>query len=112
MRFMDFIRDRARYYNCPACNRGLRDCELRLLQHVGDRYTVKVTCATCHVQFVVILVVQGGEFETVDEAVRERETRSTAPPIQSDEVLDVHLALRDFSGPLTDLFRQPSPGPR
>ena len=29
-------------------------------------------------------------------------------PIESDEVLDVHLALRDFQGPLTDLFKQPS----
>src|SRR5437764_12279163 len=63
MRFIDFIRDRARYYNCPVCGRSLRDCELRMLQHVEDRYTVQVTCAACRVQFVVILAVQGGGLE-------------------------------------------------
>ena len=29
-------------------------------------------------------------------------------PIKSDELLDVHLLLRDFTGPLTDLIQQPS----
>ena len=134
MRFIDFIRDRARYYNCPHCGRGLRDCELRMLRHVEDRYTIQVTCAACRVQFVLILAVQGEGLESMppDEAPIERGlpedadllgdlTRAEqaleldreflledAEPIGSDELLDVHLALRDFRGPLTDLFKQPS----
>jgi hypothetical protein len=134
MRFIDFIRDRARYYNCPHCGRGLRDCELRMLRHVEDRYTIQVTCAACRVQFVLILAVQGEGLESLppDEAAIERglpedadllgdltsaEHASelggefqleSAEPIGSDELLDVHLALRDFRGPLTDLFKQPS----
>jgi hypothetical protein len=134
MRFIDFIRDRARYYNCPHCGRGLRDCELRMLRHVEDRYTIQVTCAACRVQFVLILAVQGEGLESLppDEAAIERglpedadllgdlapaEHASeldgefeleNAEPIGSDELLDVHLALRDFRGPLTDLFKQPS----
>src|SRR5437660_12414943 len=126
MRFIDFIRDRARYYNCPVCGRSLRDCELRMLRHVEDRYTVQVTCAACRVQFVVILAVQGDGLETfaTDELTFEAELAEDADllgdaavpqaggperePIQSDEVLDVHLMLRGFHGRLTDLFRQPS----
>src|SRR5437588_8690203 len=65
MRFIDFIRDRARYYNCPHCGRGLRDCELRMLRHVEDRYTIQVTCAACRVQFVLILAVQGEGLESL-----------------------------------------------
>jgi hypothetical protein len=127
MRFIDFIRDRARYYNCPVCGRSLRDCELRMLRQVEDRYTVQVTCAACRVQFVVILAVQGDGLEAVpaDELTLDRELIEDADPlgqvaaepaepepepIESDEVLDVHLTLRDFRGPLTDLFKQPSPG--
>src|SRR5215468_4027531 len=108
MRFIDFIRDRARYYNCPHCGRGLRDCELRMLRHVEDRYTVQVTCAACRVQFVVILAVQGDGLDTVGaeeleldpELVEEADPLGQAmavepaepepEPIQSDEVLDVH----------------------
>jgi hypothetical protein len=134
MRFIDFIRDRARYYNCPHCGRGLRDCELRMLRHVEDRYTIQVTCAACRVQFVLILAVQGEGPESLppDEASIERGLpedadllgdmtsaglelepgteleRPAAEPIGSDELLDVHLALRDFQGRLTDLFKQPS----
>lgn len=131
MRFIDFIRDRARYYNCPHCGRGLRDCELRMLRHVEDRYTIQVTCAACRVQFVLILAVQGEGLESVptEEAALERglaedadllgeamraeraERPPPAPelePIASDELLDVHLVLRDFQGRLTDLFKQPS----
>jgi len=125
MRFIDFSRDRARYYNCPVCGRSLRDCELRMLRHVEDRYTVQVTCAACRVQFVVILAVQGGGLETLpqDELGLDRElaedgevvgqavVEAVVPsrePIESDEVLDVHLVLKDFQGRLTDLFKQPS----
>ena len=135
MRFIDFIRDRARYYNCPHCGRGLRDCELRMLRHVEDRYTIQVTCAACRVQFVLILAVQGegleslpGEETSVERGLPEdadllgdaamRADHATADavtaaepapdPIGSDELLDVHLALRDFQGRLTDLFKQPS----
>jgi hypothetical protein len=132
MRFIDFIRDRARYYNCPHCGRGLRDCELRMLRHVEDRYTIQVTCAACRVQFVLILAVQGEGLESLppeeaalerglpedadllgDMIAAEREPEPSAEleqaePIGSDELLDVHLALRDFQGRLTDLFKQPS----
>ncbi|HLH68797.1 MAG TPA: hypothetical protein VKY90_07130 [Candidatus Dormibacteraeota bacterium] len=114
MRFLDFIRERARYYRCPVCNRGLEDCEVRLLQHAGDRYTVQVTCAGCQVQFVVILVVQGDGLDSSDEARLEPSAAAAdeREPIQADEVLDVHLLLRDFEGRLTDLFSQPSAGRR
>jgi hypothetical protein len=126
MRFIDFIRDRARYYNCPHCGRSLRDCELRMLRHVEDRYTIQVTCGACHVQFVLILAVQGDGLESLpaDELTLERglpddadllgdAMRAEPPepvpePIGSDELLDVHLALRDHQGRLTDLFKQPS----
>jgi hypothetical protein len=128
MRFIDFIRDRARYYNCPHCGRGLRDCELRMLRHVEDRYTIQVTCAACRVQFVLILAVQGEGLESLpsEEVTLERglpedadllgdvaglgsePAGEQAEPIGSDELLDVHLALRDFHGRLTDLFKQPS----
>jgi hypothetical protein len=122
MRFIDFIRDRARYYNCPHCGRSLRDCELRMLRHVEDRYTIQVTCAACHVQFVLILAVQGEGLESLpadeltigrgdeasEQAARAERSGPAPEPIGTDEVLDVHLALRDFRGPLTDLFRQPS----
>ena len=120
MRFLDFIRDRARYYNCPVCGRNLHDCDMRLLRQVDDRFTVQVTCASCNVQFIVILAVQGAALDAVQDDVMldpgpEAEVAGVADedllrrePIKGDELLDVHLLLRDFEGRLTDLVQQPS----
>jgi hypothetical protein len=120
MRFLDFIRDRARYYNCPVCGRNLHDCDMRLLRHIEDRFTVQVTCAACHVQFIVILAVQGPGLDTIEEGLSfeelagdldegdEQAVAAHPEPIKPDELLDVHLLLRDFKGRLTDLIQQPS----
>jgi hypothetical protein len=128
MSIIEFIQDRARYYNCPVCGRSLRGCEVRMLNHVEDRFTVQVTCAACHVTFIVILAIQGQgvevelgddmavevELETVAESELADQLIDEAPgaspePIEIDELLDVHLYLRQFEGSLTDLLKQPEP---
>lgn len=122
MSIIEFIQDRARYYNCPVCGRTLKGCEVRMLNHVDDRFTVQVTCAACHVTFIVVLAIQGKGLEVGDElgaeAVEELELphdleeaddaeHVSAGPIELDELLDVHLLLEGFDGPLTELVRQP-----
>jgi len=98
-----------------------------MLQHVEDRYTIQVTCASCRVQFIVILAVQGGEgleaipaeelgldrglaedADVLGTAMLPAPSAPKPEPIQSDELLDVHLLLKDFQGRLTDLLKQPS----
>lgn len=116
MRILEFIRDRARYYNCPVCGQSLEGCDVRMLKAVEDRFTVQMTCQACTVQFIVVLAVQGESSEsehTAAEAERGETQQAepvaaAAPPIRADDVLDVHLALRDFNGPLTDLIHQPT----
>jgi len=127
MSIIEFIQDRARYYNCPVCGRSLRGCEVRMLKHVEDRFTVQVTCAACHVQFIVILAIQGDGLEPLadDELQLEVEVEldgeadvlaalgdpaaSEPDPVALDEVLDVHLFLKGFDGKLTDLLKQADP---
>jgi hypothetical protein len=113
MKILEFIRDRARYYNCPVCGRRLEGCDVRMLKAVEERFTVQVTCASCWVQFVVILAVEGEAVTSEPELVeqhRHAEAPATpaAAPIEADELLDVHLLLEEFRGPLPDLVRQPS----
>jgi hypothetical protein len=112
MSIIEFIQDRARYYNCPVCGKSLRGCDVRMLQHVEDRFTVQVTCAACRVTFIVILAIQGTGLEPLadDEISVGEETvtaEGAADPIEWDEILDVHLLLKDFNGSLGDLLKQP-----
>ena len=115
MSIIEFIRDRAKYYNCPVCGRNLRGCGVRMLNQVDDRYTVQVSCAACGVNFVIVLAIQGvalegdaPELELVAE-IDDPEAEGSAPaePIGADEMLDLHLLLREFRGPLTDLLKAP-----
>jgi hypothetical protein len=89
-----------------------------MLSQVDDRFTVQVTCAACHVTFIVILAIQGPGLEGAagDDELQvqslEEETAAMAElaspdPIQSDELLDLHLILKDFQGSLTDLLKEP-----
>ena len=112
MNIIAFIKERARYYNCPACARNLESCEVRMLKQAESHLTVEVTCARCHVTFIVVLAVQYNSDE-VDEAVEEPAAMAgveSASPISHDEVLDVHDLLRDFKGNFRDLLRSSDPG--
>src|ERR1700694_291358 len=107
MNIIAFIKERARYYNCPACARNLESCEVRMLEQAESHLTVEVTCARCHVTFHVMLGVHTeSERELADEPAFAKEY---ADPISDDEILDVHEMLQGFSGNLKDLIRSGDP---
>jgi hypothetical protein len=110
MNIMDVIRDRSRFYVCPACGRNLSDCEMRMLEANGNRFTVQMKCVGCRAGLIVLVASRAEpDTESKLEGVRElprAEPAVTGPqPIGIDDVLDAHLALRDHNGSLTDLLR-------
>ena len=56
MSIIEFIRDRARFYNCPVCGRSLKGCEVQVLSHEEERFHLQVTCAQCQVTFIVVVI--------------------------------------------------------
>ncbi|MGH7883356.1 MAG: hypothetical protein ACREN8_10705, partial [Candidatus Dormibacteraceae bacterium] len=104
---IEFLRNRARFYHCPVCGVSLDGCEIRMLKAVEDRFTVQLTCPGCSVQFMLILAVQSGSFESLGEEVAPAPVATIPDPIHSDEILDVHLLLKSFNGQLTDLLKSP-----
>src|SRR5437879_12819568 len=102
MSIIDFIRDRARFYNCPVCGRSLKGCAVQVLSHEDERFHLQVTCAQCQVTFVVVLAIQGGAVEEVESAVEALAPPVAAvEPISGDEILDLHLFLKGFQGTVT-----------
>jgi len=109
---IDFIRDRARFYNCPVCGRSLKGCEIEVLSHEEERFHLQVTCAQCQVTFIVVLAIAGGAVEEIAGSTQAPETEPAAEqvpaePISIDEILDLHLYLKNFQGTLTELIHQP-----
>jgi len=118
MSIIDFVRDRARFYNCPVCGRSLKGCDIQVLSHEDERFHLQVTCAPCQVPFIVVLAIAGGAVEEIEsvetaaqvaivEASSAEVDESALEPITIDEILDVHLYLKDYQGTLKDLLQQP-----
>src|SRR5438105_15612363 len=107
MSIIDFIRDRARFYNCPVCGRSLKGCEVQVLSHEDERFHLQVTCAQCQVTFVVVLAIQGGAVAEVESAAEALAPPVAAvEPISVEEILDVHLLLMGSQDTLTELIHQ------
>ena len=109
MSIVEFIRDRARFYNCPVCGRSLKGCDVHVLSHEEERFHVQVTCAQCQVTFIVVLAIAGAAVDESEKLVPEEveEPIAQAEPISVDEILDLHLYLKNFQGTLTELIHQP-----
>jgi hypothetical protein len=109
MSIIEFIRDRARFYNCPVCGRSLKGCEVQVLSHEEERFHLQVTCAQCQVTFIVVLAIAGGGVEDIESVDTEAATEPVAArePISVDEIIDLHLMLKSFQGTLTELIQQP-----
>lgn len=109
---VDFIRDRARFYNCPVCGKSLKGCDVQVLSHEDERFHLQVTCAQCQVTFIVVLAIAGGAIEGSEGEIeaaltdREEEPVAAAEPISVDEILDLHQYLKNFQGTLTELIHQ------
>ncbi|HKW59957.1 MAG TPA: hypothetical protein VJR46_09425, partial [Candidatus Dormibacteraeota bacterium] len=111
MSIIEFIRDRARFYNCPVCGRSLKGCDVQVLSHEDETFRLQVTCAQCQVTFIVVLAIAGGALSEV-ESEKEPAQEPAGPqaePISVDEILDLHLYLKGFQGTLTELIHQPDP---
>ena len=109
MSIIDFIRDRARFYNCPVCGRSLKGCDVQVLSHEEERFHLQVTCAQCQVTFIVVLAIAGGAVEEIETATASSlaEPVAAVEPISVDEILDLHLYLKSFQGTLKELIHQP-----
>jgi hypothetical protein len=111
MSIIEFIRDRARFYNCPVCGRSLKGCDVQVLSHEDESFRLQVTCAQCQVTFIVVLAIAGGALSEI-EAEMESAPEAAEPvaePISIDEILDLHVYLKSFQGTLTELIHQPDP---
>ena len=115
MSIIEFIRDRARFYNCPVCGRSLKGCDVQVLSHEEERFHLQVTCAQCQVTFIVVLAIAGAAMEEIENTAPGGapgagpvEDPVVAPePISVDEIIDLHVYLKNFQGTLKELIQQP-----
>jgi hypothetical protein len=94
----------------------MADCDINILAQQGNRALVRVTCTSCSDENLLQIVFQS-EGDTEGEVAAPAAQRRRRPtieidegrpevegPISSDELLDLHLMLRDHGGDFRRLF--------
>lgn len=101
MNLIALIKERAKHYKCLACSQALADCQVSVLNEADGHCTVEVTCASCGVTFVAVLLLKKATHPDGLPKV------ASQGPISSDEMLDVHEYMKAFNGPIKELVRRP-----
>src|ERR1035437_5308472 len=103
MELLKEIRRYTAYLPCAVCSVVLANCDLRLLSDEPGLATIEAVCLHCESDFLFqVQYVENFPRPPRIEPIPD----PNAPVIESDEILDVHSILKDFSGSLTELIKK------
>ena len=91
---------------CANCGEKYSLSDIHILGNRGDLWVSAVVCGQCDTQGLIFAMVQDEESITViiETEAEETEGLEDLPEIHMDEVLDMHLFLRDYDGDFSSLF--------
>jgi hypothetical protein len=102
---LDILRRQAGRFQCPKCRESLADCRLEMVAQQDDQSLVKVTCAHCQDTRLIAVALAAEAPSAPAIEVRDQPIDELGPPLTTDDVLDVRLALAAFEGDLAGLLR-------
>ena len=101
-----FIRNLLSNVKCGRCGWHCGPADADLLGYRGDLWVFSVYCPSCKSQGLVAAAIKRGEVPEVVAELTEAEKSKFSTPISSDDVLDMHIFLKDFSGDFSSLFSE------
>lgn len=108
----DWLRTQLTSFGCAACGQGYDAGRIRVLAERDGLFFVDLACSHCGSQAVAIVTIQLDENEAreVDAgeladviAAEPVAAGPPAPPVSSDDVLEMRAFLKDFDGDLSQL---------
>src|SRR4030042_2306384 len=89
---------------CSQCSASFTPERVSFLGSKEDMWYFMVDCSGCgNREMVAALVQQAGEAEQCTD-LTESETGKLVCPVESDDLIDIHLYLKDFSGAFKSLL--------
>ncbi|MDO8491644.1 MAG: hypothetical protein Q7T04_06495 [Dehalococcoidia bacterium] len=91
---------------CSVCGRRYEPSKVKLLGSQEDVWFLSVFCETCRTTGLIAAVVkEAGDLQQVTELTGPEVVKfKSLPPVSGDDVLDMHVKLRDFTGDVTLLL--------
>lgn len=91
---------------CSVCGRRYEPSKVSVLGSQDDVWFLSVFCETCQTTGLIAAVVKEASLvESVTELTRPELAKfKNMPPVSGNDVLDMHVLLRDFCGDVSVLF--------
>ena len=107
----EIIEKIARRLKCSSCGRRYRPYDFQIVEDRGNVAVMKIVCPECRKQSIVLAIVQRKRVHPVftelepDEWSRFRRL----PPVDRDDVVDIHREMQMYSGDFGDVLEDPLP---
>ena len=94
---------------CGSCGQHYESFNIGVLGHSEDTWFLRAHCSSCHTQSLVVAIIRDDKkLEIITDLTEaELDKFSDTRAVGADDVLDVHVFLKDFDGDFACLF-----GPR
>ena len=93
---------------CSGCGHRYRPEDVRVRDRRGHIWLASVTCRHCDLQRLIMAAIETKQIEasetSLDADAEERAAFQEMGPIDTDEVLDFHCFLEEFSGDMVQLL--------
>ena len=101
-----FIRKLLSNVKCKHCGQHCEPANIDLLGHQEDLWLFSMYCSSCYSRVLVAAAFRESEVPEAVTELTEAEKSKLSAPIISDDVLDMHIFLNDFSGDFSSLFSE------
>ena len=91
---------------CENCGQHCDPADIEIVGHQEDLWFLSVYCPSCRSQGLVIASIGKSEESEVVTESTETEKDKFLTPVNSDDVIDMHLFLKDFSGDFSSIFSE------
>ena len=93
----EYIKTLLSHVKCGHCGHHCEPANIDLLGHEGDLWLFSVYCPSCKSQGLVTVATKESKVPEVAAELTEAEESKFSTPISSDDVIDMHVFLNDFS---------------
>ncbi|MFC1911622.1 hypothetical protein ACFLXG_00470 [Chloroflexota bacterium] len=91
---------------CDSCGQHYEVYNIDILGHREDMWFLRVFCPACHTQCLVAAVVKEGRAPAAASDLTDIELKDfrDAGDVEVEDVLNMHVFLKDFDGDFSRLF--------
>lgn len=94
---------------CVYCGQEYGPANIKLVNEAGSYYTFSVFCNSCKKQNFVTVFINREKDPEPEIELTEAEIEKFCTPICFDDILDIHISLKDFEGDFIALFPEIKP---